>query len=503
MNIIKAISDRHLFRPFLANGNGSLATWSHWNVAQRCLYGLPIKPKYRQLILECTGRDIHLLPQTGFDIGLFLTGRRSGKSKTAAVVGGYEAALSGKEKQLSKGELGLVPVISPSRFQSQVVKSYIRALFTTPMLEREIVQEHRDGFTLSNNVRIAILTGDYRYTRGFTLLACIVDEAAFFGLSEESKVRSDTELIRSVLPGLATVGGRLIVISSPYARKGWCYKTHKRNFGNNSGSVLVWNCPSRVMNPTLPQSVVDAALVEDLQAAKSEYLGEFRDDVALFLPRELVEQYVIKNRFELLPRANTNYAGFADVSGGRHDDAALSVAHRNDKKIVIDCVKRYRPPHNPNQVIASMCEELRRYHIRQVRGDAYAAEFVTSAFRSNGIRYAKSEYNKSQLFLEFLPALCSGAVELLDDEVLIDQLASLERRTRSGGKDIVCKPVGGRDDVANVVSGVCAVVSKPKVFAGGGWHINGRVIHNIMGDGVAMNRQLMARAIAQQQSMKG
>jgi hypothetical protein len=27
------------------------------------------------------------------------------------------------------------------------------------------------------------------------LLACVVDEAAFFGLSDESKVRSDTELI--------------------------------------------------------------------------------------------------------------------------------------------------------------------------------------------------------------------------------------------------------------------------------------------------------------------
>jgi len=470
MNIIESINDSNLFKPFLADRNGSIDSWSNWEVALRCLYGLKNRSRNSiKLIKECTGRDFRSLPANGFDTALFLTGRRSGKSKMASVIGGYEAALSGKEKLLSKGELGMVPVISPSRFQSQIVKSYLAALFkSTAMLEREIIQEHRDGFTLSNNVRIAILTGDYRLTRGFTMLSAVVDEAAFFGLSEESKVKSDTELIRSILPGLATLGGRLIVISSPYARRGWCYSTHKKNYANDSGPVLVWNCPSRTMNPTLSQSVVDAAMAEDLQAAKSEYLGEFRDDVCMFMPRELVEQYVIKNRFELMPREETSYAAFADVSGGRNDDASLAIAHKKDKKkVILDFVKRYRPPHNPNQVIASMCDELRRYGIRHAVGDAYAAEFVVSAFQSNRIRYKKSDLNKSQLFLEFLPALCSGAVELLDNEILVNQLSSLERRTRSGGKDLICKPQGGHDDVANCCAGVVAVLNKRKMRVGG------------------------------------
>jgi len=33
------------------------------------------------MIMQCTGRDIDLLPQEGFDEALILTGRRSGKSK--------------------------------------------------------------------------------------------------------------------------------------------------------------------------------------------------------------------------------------------------------------------------------------------------------------------------------------------------------------------------------------------------------------------------------------
>jgi len=50
--------------------------------------------------------------------------------------------------------------------------------------------------------------------------------------------------------------------------------------------------------------------------------------------------------------------------------------------------------------------------------------------------------------------LFSDQVELLDDPVLIDQLAALERRTRSGGKDVIDHPKDGKDDLANAVAGV-------------------------------------------------
>src|SRR5205085_7711562 len=54
--------------------------------------------------------------------------------------------------------------------------------------------------------------------------------------------------------------------------------------------------------------------------------------------------------------------------------------------------------------------------------------------------------------LELLPRLCSGEIELPDDRALIDQLAGLERRTRSGGKDVIDHPPGGHDDLANARS---------------------------------------------------
>jgi hypothetical protein len=454
--IIEAVRDEHLFRSFLQGRDGSIASWHNWLDALRAVYGLPIKkPK---LLKRCTGRDE--FPEEGFDTALFLTGRRSGKSRIAAIIGAYEAALAGHEQKLSKGERGIVAIVSPTKKQSRIVKEYIRAIFKTPLLHDEVVQENREGFELRNGVLIEIMAGDFKSIRGFTLLAAVVDEIAFFGLDEEAKIRSDTELVRALKPALATVGGKLLAISSPYAKKGWCYRTWERH-RTNTGTTLVVNCPSRTLNPTLPQKVVDEALAEDYAAAQSEYLGHFRDDVGLFISRELVQDLVVPGRIELQPRADTRYFAFADLSGGRVDDAALAIAHREGRNVVIDLLRRYRPPFNPHQIIGHMVDELRRFGIRRITGDNYAAEFVNAAFKSRGISYTKADKPKGQLYIELLPRLTSREIELLDDPTLVKQIAGLERRTRSGGRDLIDHPPGGHDDLANAVAGVAVVAATP------------------------------------------
>lgn len=464
MNIIEAIKDENLFRPFLGE---DLESWKPWLTALRAMYGLPIKASQsKRLVRQCTGRDVSTMPADGFDTALFLTGRRSGKSRIAAVIGAYEAAIAGHEKKLAKGERGIVPIIAPTKSQARIVTNYLKGVFATPMLAREVESETREGFELRNGTMIEILAGDWRTIRGYTLLAAIVDEACFFGISEESRIRSDTELVRAIAPSLATVGGKLIAISSPYARKGWAYNQYKMHHGNDTGETLVWNCPSRTMNPTLPQRIVDRALAEDLASAKSEYLGEWRDDVASFIPRQVIEELVVPGRDRLSHHHGNRYFAFVDMSGGRSDDAALAIAHKEGRTVVIDLAKRWAPPFNPHHVISAMAEELKAYGLRRVIGDNYAAEFTASAFVENGIRYRKSDKNKNIIYAELLPRLCSGDIELLDDERLVSQLASLERRTRSGGRDVIDHPPGGHDDLANAVAGVAVVAAAGYRVAG-------------------------------------
>jgi hypothetical protein len=362
----------------------------------------------------------------------------------------------------------MVAILAPTKKQGRIVKNYLRSIFEeTPLLKNEIVSETSEGFLLANGVLVEILVGDWRSIRGYTLLAAIVDEVCFFGLDDESKVRSDTELIRAIKPSLATTNGRLICISSPYAKKGWAFTQYNRNYGNDSGKILVWNCPSKTMNPKLPQSIIDDAMAEDLQAAKSEYGGEFRDDVGAYLPREVIGAVVVQGRKELLPNKHIKYFAFADVSGGRGDDAALGIAHKTERKVIIDFIKRYKPPHSPYQIIGLMCEEIRRFDLIKITGDNYSAQFVADAFKANGVHYEKSDLPKSALYLELLPRICSGEIELLDDEFLINQLSSLERRTRSSGKDMVDHPQGGHDDLSNVVAGVSTIASKRRIRVGG------------------------------------
>lgn len=149
----------------------------------------------------------------------------------------------------------------------------------------------------------------------------------------------------------------------------------------------------------------------------------------------------------IAPRHGIRYAAFADVSGGRHDDATLAVAHREDRLIVLDSLERYKTPHNPYEVVAAMADVLRRYGCDRATGDAYRAEWCRTAFRSAGIDYnrastsawkegasalTKTAKPKSTLYAELLPRLNAGELKLLDNDTLVSQLASLERRTSPG-----------------------------------------------------------------------
>ena len=75
-------------------------------------------------------------------------------------------------------------------------------------------------------------------------------------------------------PALATTSGPLIVISSPYAKRGVVYEAYREHFGaSGDPRILVAKGASRDFNPSLPQSVVDRALARDRAWASAEYLA--------------------------------------------------------------------------------------------------------------------------------------------------------------------------------------------------------------------------------------
>jgi len=250
----------------------------------------------------------------------------------------------------------------------------------------------------------------------------------------------------------------LIGISSPYRRSGLLFDRWRRFYGTDSDDVLVVRGGSRAFNPSLPQSVIDDALERDPEAAAAEWLAEWRSDLADYVAREVVDAAVIAGRYELPPIAGASYVAFVDPSGGSSDSMTLAIAHREGERGVLDAVREARPPFSPEAVVKEFADLLKLYGIATVHGDRYGGVWPAERFQQHGIDYRAAEKPKSEIYLELLPLLNSGRVELLDAPRLVNQICSLERRTSRGGRDSIDHPVGAHDDVANAAAGALVML---------------------------------------------
>ena len=334
-----------------------------------------------------------------------------------------------------------------------------------PMLKSTVVTRTADTITLTNGVAISAYPCRPQAIRGLRARVCVADELAFFRSSEGFP--TDTEMLRALRPTLATTGGKLIILSSPYGQTGALWDLHRRHYGRDDSPVLVWQASAPEMNPSLPADYLQRMAEDDPEAYRSEVLGEFRAGVATFIDAEALGACVVENRRELLPVDGIDYSAFTDPSGGGKDAFAVAMGHRSGERIVVDCVRAWSPPFNPSGVVAEAAALLKTYRCNSVTGDRHAGEWPREAFRSHGIEYAVVELDRSRLYLELLPVINAGTIELPDDDKLLRELRGLERQRGSAGRDRVDHPAGQHDDRANAVAGVVnelAQATEPPMF---------------------------------------
>jgi hypothetical protein len=390
-----------------------------------------------------------------------LWGRRGGKSRAIAVLCVFVAVFVDHSAVLVVGERPVVLCLAPSQKQANVVYSYIAGIFeSTPMLAKLVASKTAEILALTNGIEIEIRSASFRNVRGCTAVAVVGDEAAFWFDESSGSSNPDTAILDALRPALATTGGLLAVISSPYARRGALYETWARHYGEKGDRrILVAQGASRDLNPSLPQSVVDRALERDPASASAEYLASFRADIESFVRRDVVEACVTPGRYELPPISGVNYYGFCDPSGGSQDSMTLAIAHREAKgPAVLDAVRERRPPFSPEGVTSEFALLLKTYRIRNVYGDRYAGEWPRERFRAHQIDYKLAEKTKSEIYRDALPGLNSGKFELLDHPRLVAQICGLERRTARGGRDSIDHPPGQHDDIANSVLAALSLV---------------------------------------------
>ncbi len=318
---------RALSDPNLLGGVLEGDSWLSWRSLLIAANGERLTDEEREAFKRLTGRGRE--PLEPCEELWVVAGRRGGKSRAAAVLAIYQAVFVDHAKVVVVGERPVVLILAQNQLQAKVVFGYIDGILaTTPLLAGLVTGRFVDTLTLSNGIDIVVRAASFRGIRGTTSVAVIADEACFW-LSEDGRsVNTDYEIVNAVRPSLATTRGPLIVISSPYGRRGAVFETWQRHFGEKGDPrLLVAQGSSRDFNPSLPQSVIDRAMERDPIAASAEYGGQFRSDLETFVSREAVEACISVGVFERAPLSSIRYHGFVDPSGGSADSMTLAVAH--------------------------------------------------------------------------------------------------------------------------------------------------------------------------------
>jgi hypothetical protein len=364
--------------------------------------------------------------------------------------------------------------------QATVVFDYaVGVAQQSPIIAQEIETIRRQSIVFKNGIEIQVRASSAKGLRGLTLVGCVCDEAAFW--YRNSGPDADKEILTAVTPGLMTTRGMLIVISSPYARRGILWNFYQKHYGSDGDpSILVAQGATTLFNPTLDPAEIDAAIAEDPVQNTSEWLGTFRSDLESYVPREVIEACIVPGRF-MLPfqaRFDGDYFAFVDPSAGKSDEFALAIAHcekraddSDDYTVVLDYLRATRNFASPDALVAEFCEVIKSYGMHEVEGDNYASAFAQELFNKNGVSYRLSEKNKGQIYSELIPILNSpGRVELLDDKVIADQFVMLERRVGRGtNRDSIDHPPSCHDDRSNAVAGVLRLAAVEQIGSSSVW----------------------------------
>jgi Terminase large subunit, T4likevirus-type, N-terminal len=182
--------------------------------------------------------------------------RQSGKSTMAGLLALHRALFYSDS---------LVLLLAPALRQSQELFGKVTTFYRR--LEAPVPARSQTALTLTleNGSRVISLPGNEKNIRGYSgadLL--IVDEAA----------RVDDELYYSVRPMLAVSGGRLLMLSTPYGKRGAFYEEWTKGEGWERYAITAEECPR-----------IDAAFLEEERSAlgpwwfEQEYHCRFMDTI--------------------------------------------------------------------------------------------------------------------------------------------------------------------------------------------------------------------------------
>ena len=453
ITLAAAMRDRQLL-----GGPFAPPTFWTWHAVAKVLSGEGLDDREAALFRQCTGRV--RLPSGPVHRMIVLVGRRGGKDRFFSAVAIHRAALAADWRAImSAGEQAVVSLLGADKKQASILRKYCEGLLRAPLLAREVMRSTDDVIEFRNGAVLEVATNNANLVRGRSAV-CVLGSECCYWRTDEVSASSDEEVVAAAEPSMAMCpdGGLLLLGSSVYRRRGFMFRKWKELHGNDDAGDICWLAPSAVMNPALPGKVVDRALANDVMRARGEFLSEWRDDLANYVPRELIESAIDRHVVVRPPNPRHHYVSFVDASSGLGDSFAAAIAHREGDLVVLDALVEVPAPFDTAMATGQVAMTLRSYGLRDCMGDDYARGFVVAEFRKHGIEFKPrpAGMDRSALYLEVLPAFSAGRVRLVDNAKLVSQFCALERRVMPGGRDRIDHPVrsGHHDDLSNVAAGV-------------------------------------------------
>jgi hypothetical protein len=428
-------------------------SWKPWRTILIAAMGEPLDFWERRTFAKFTGG--RKPPGKMVSELVAVAGRRAGKSRAASALATYIAALCDHSDVQAVGETLRVLFLAKDQKQAGVCFGYVNGIFESIPLFRDMVATWtQDTITLKNGIACEVKAATASGLRGFSCVAVLADEAAFW-VTDTASANADTEILNAVRPSLATTGGPLLILSSPFARKGEVWDLYDKHYGEKGDSgILVVHGTSLDFNKSLPKAVVERALQRNPVTARAEYLAEFRSDLEGYVSLDTLRACT-GNMAEWAPVTGTSYIAAVDIASGSGEDSlAMAIAHYDDTsdKIIVDFVHEWPPSFSPKAVLGEVAERCYRYGVTELIGDRYAFAFAREILRDMHLSFRVSDKTTSICFSELLPMLNAHEVMLPQHQVLLAQIGALERKPSSRGKEFIGHPPRGHDDCAAAVA---------------------------------------------------
>ena len=193
--------------------------------------------------------------------------RQAGKSTAAAVLALHEAIFKPNSLTL---------LVSPSLRQSSELFRTITGLRQRLPWLPALSEDNRLSLTIRGGGRIVSLPSSESTVRGFSSVTLLV---------EDESARVDDSLHLAVLPMLAVTRGRLLLMSSPWAKRGHFHDIWTNGQGWHRERVTVHDVPR-----IAPEWIDEQRRSMPDMWFRSEYLCEFVDaEDGVFLPEHIDE----------------------------------------------------------------------------------------------------------------------------------------------------------------------------------------------------------------------